>query len=61
MAKPAAPINMMGQSETLSSSQIIFVTLFSAGAQCCCTFHWPPQTLQLWGAKTIFMSQTTMF
>jgi hypothetical protein len=32
--KPPGPIIMMGQSETLSSSQIIFITLFSAGANC---------------------------
>jgi hypothetical protein len=34
---------MMGQSETLSSSQIIFPTLFSACAQCFCAFHQPLQ------------------
>ncbi len=33
-SKPSGPIIMMGQSETLSSSQIIFITLFSAGK------HW---------------------
>jgi hypothetical protein len=31
-SKPPEPIIAMGQSETLSSSQIIFITLFSAGA-----------------------------
>jgi hypothetical protein len=34
IAKPPRPITMMGQSESLSSSYIIFFTLFSAGAQC---------------------------
>jgi len=35
-SKPPAPIIMMGQSETLSSSQIVFITLVFAGAQRCC-------------------------
>jgi hypothetical protein len=35
--KPLGPIIMMGQSETLSSSsQIIFITPFSASGQRCC-------------------------
>jgi len=34
---------MMGQSETLSSSQIKFITLFSAGAQCYWAIYQPPQ------------------
>jgi hypothetical protein len=38
-SKPPGPIIMMGRSETVTSSQIIFITLFSAGAHCCCTFH----------------------
>jgi hypothetical protein len=33
-SKPPGPIITMGQSETLNSSQIIFITLFSAGANC---------------------------
>jgi hypothetical protein len=52
---------MMGQLETLSSSQIIFITLFPTGAQCVCAIYDPQQTLQLCGAKTIFMSQTDIF
>jgi hypothetical protein len=44
-----------------SSSQIIFITLFSAGAQHCCAFHQPPQTVQLCWAKTIFLSETGIF
>jgi hypothetical protein len=32
-SKPTGTIIMMSQSETLSSSQIIFITLFSAGSQ----------------------------
>jgi hypothetical protein len=31
ISKPPGPISMLGQSETLSNSQIIFITLFSAG------------------------------
>jgi hypothetical protein len=53
--KPSAPIITMGQSEIGSSSQIIFITLFSPGAQCCCTLYQPPQTVQLcWAKTTIF-------
>ncbi len=36
IAKPPRPITMMAQSESLSSSYIIFITLFSAGAERCC-------------------------
>jgi hypothetical protein len=35
-SEPPGPIMMIGQSETLNSSQIIFITLFCAGAQRCC-------------------------
>jgi hypothetical protein len=38
-SKPPGPIIMIGQSEILSSSQIIFITLFSAGAQPWCAFY----------------------
>jgi hypothetical protein len=31
ISKPPEPISMMGESETLSNSQIIFIALFSAG------------------------------
>jgi hypothetical protein len=34
-SKPPGPILMIGQSETLSSSQIVFITLFCAGTQHC--------------------------
>jgi hypothetical protein len=38
--------NHFDQSEILSSSQIIFITLFSAGAQCCyCAVNQPQQKL----------------
>jgi hypothetical protein len=41
-SKPLGPIIMMSQSETLSSSEILFITLFSADAHsCCCGFHQP--------------------
>ncbi len=43
-------------SETLSSSQIIFITVFSAGAQRRCAFYKPPQTVHKYGAKTNFLS-----
>jgi hypothetical protein len=59
-SKPPGPIIMMGQSETPSSSQIILITLFCAGAHRPCTFHKPPQTVQLCWAKTIFLSQAGM-
>ncbi len=52
-SKPAGRIMMMGQSETLSSSQIIFITLISASAQHCCAIYQPQQHAQLCGAKTI--------
>jgi hypothetical protein len=56
-SKPLGPIIMICQSETLSTSQIVFIKLFSAGADICCTFYKPTETL----AKTIFLSQTDMF
>jgi hypothetical protein len=59
-SKPLGPIIMTGRSETPSSSQIIFITLFFAGGQCCCTFYQPWQPAQLCEAKTIFLSQTVM-
>jgi hypothetical protein len=47
-SKPLGPIIMMGQSEIQSSIQIIFITLFSAGAQHCCAFYPQPWvTVQL--------------
>jgi hypothetical protein len=42
-SEPPGPIIMIDQSETLSSSRIIFITLFCAGAQHCCAFYQPPQ------------------
>jgi hypothetical protein len=38
-SKSPGPIIMMGQSETLIDSQIIFITLFSACEEPCCTFY----------------------
>jgi hypothetical protein len=50
---------MMGQSETVSNnSQIIFITLFSIGAEGCFASYQPPPAVQLYSAKTIFLSQT---
>jgi hypothetical protein len=60
-SKLPVPIIMMAQSETLISSQVIFVTLVSAGAHSCCAVHQSPQTLQLCWAKTIFPSQTSKY
>ncbi len=53
--KPLGPISM-SQSKTLSSSQIVFITLFSA--RCCyvCTSH-----CNYGESKTIFLNQTGMF
>ncbi len=59
-SKPPGPIIMMRQLETLSSSQIIFITLFLAGAQRCCTFYQLQQPAQLCRAKTIFLSQISI-
>ncbi len=53
-SKPPRPINMMGQSETLSSSQIILLHSF---LQAPLTSH-GRQCDQLCGAKTNFLSQT---
>ncbi len=47
MLEHPGPISMMGQSEILSTGQIIFITLFSAGAQLCCAFYYTLQLLQL--------------
>ncbi len=60
-SEPPGPIIMIGQSETLSSSQIIFITLFCAGAQRCFAFYGPPETLQLCWAKTIFWAKPAYF
>jgi hypothetical protein len=43
IAKHLDQIIMMGQSETLTSTQIVFITLFSAGARRCWAIHQPPQ------------------
>jgi hypothetical protein len=47
---------MMGQSEILSNSQIIFITLFSKEG--CFAFYQPQPAVQLYSAKTNFLSQT---
>ncbi len=57
-SKPPRPIIMMGQSETVSSSQILFITLFFAGTQRCCAIYQPQQHAQLCGAKSISLNQT---
>jgi hypothetical protein len=41
-SKPPGPIIMMDQSETPTTSQIIFIRLFSVGAQRVCAFYQPP-------------------
>jgi hypothetical protein len=43
--KPPGPIIMMSQSETQKSSQIIFIMIFSGGAQPCCAFYQPQQAM----------------
>jgi hypothetical protein len=50
---------MMGHLETLSSSQIIFIPLFSAHR--CCTFYQQPQTVRLCWAKTFSSARPTYF
>jgi hypothetical protein len=57
-SKPPGPIIMMGESETVTRSQIIYITLFSV---VCCAFYTPPHTVQLCWAKTVFLSQTSTF
>jgi len=42
-SKPPGRIIMMGQSETLSSRETMFITLFFGGAQGCSAFHQPQQ------------------
>jgi hypothetical protein len=55
-SKPPRPIIMISQSETLSSSQIIFNKLFPKPA-----FYYPRQSVTLCWAKIIFLSQTGIF
>jgi len=61
-SKPPGPIIMMGQSQTPTTSQIVFIRLFSVRAQCCCVFL--PATVKLRNYAepkpfwTIFMSET---
>ncbi len=50
-SEPPGPIIMMNQSQTLTSSQIVFITSFCAGVQRCCAFHQPQQTPRLCWAK----------
>ncbi len=47
-SKPPGRIVVMGQSETLRSSLIIFITLFSPGEKRYGAFQQPPHTLQLY-------------
>ncbi len=61
-SKPPGRIVMMGQSEILSSSHIVFITLFSPSEKRYCAFHQPPPTLCNYAEdKTIFLSQTSNF
>ncbi len=46
-SNPPGPIIMIDQSETLISSEIVFIALFSAGAQRCCVFYQAPPSVQL--------------
>jgi hypothetical protein len=52
--QPPGPIIMILQSETLRSSQIIFVTLFCSVAQRCCAFHQPRQTFAIMLSQNAF-------
>jgi hypothetical protein len=60
-SKPPGRIITTGQSETLSRSLIIFITLFSAGGHICCVFHKPLQRVHFCWAKINFFSQTAYF
>jgi len=53
-SKPPGPVIMMGQSESVSTSQIIFITLFFGGAHSCCALHQPQQTLSQTGIFELF-------
>jgi hypothetical protein len=44
-----------------ASSQIIFITLISAGAQRCCAFYKPVPTVHIYGAKTISWVELACF
>jgi hypothetical protein len=46
-SKPPGPIIMIDQSETLSHSQVQFITLFLGGAQLCCVFYQPRQPARI--------------
>ncbi len=58
-SKPPGLIIMIGQSGTGSCSQITFITLFSS--RHCYPFYQPQQTVQKYWAKTILLTQTSMF
>ncbi len=60
-SNPPKPIIMMGQSETLISSEIVFITLFSARTHTYWAFYQPLRIVPLYRAKTIFLSQTGIF
>jgi len=47
---------MIGQSQTLSSSEIIFITLFSAGAHRYCAFYQPWQNCAMMLSQNKFSS-----
>jgi hypothetical protein len=52
---------IVGQSQTLINSQIIFSTLFSASAQHCYGIQELLQSVQLYGTKTIFLNESNIF
>jgi hypothetical protein len=47
---------MIGQSQTLSSSEIVLITLFSAGAHRYCAFHQPWQNCAMMLSQNKFSS-----
>jgi hypothetical protein len=56
-------VHAVAMSLTLSSSQVLFITLFSAGARCCyvSTSHSKVCNYMVWWHKTNFLNQTGIF
>jgi hypothetical protein len=60
-SKPPGPIVMIGQSETGSSNQIIFITLFSSSCTALLCLFPTLASVQTCRGKTILLSQAGMF
>jgi hypothetical protein len=62
-SKPPGPIIMIGQSERNMEQQLnhIYYTLLWQSVRLCYAFYQPQQTIQKCWAKTILLSQTSIF